>query len=103
VHHGHHHGLDGALLAVSSLLLSRRLPLGAPRAVRVAASGWLALMLAHGLGNVLNDLWLEQVVKRGWTTWQVPSVLEPSLSVAFALVVAAAALVAATVYRQRAG
>ena len=101
VHHGDHHGLDGSLLAVASLLLSRRLPLAAPRTVRIAASCWLALMLTYGLGNVANDIWLEQVVKRGWTTWQVPSVLEPSLSGGFALVVLAAAALVATVYRPR--
>jgi hypothetical protein len=99
VHHGHHHGLDGVLFAVSSLLLSRRLPLRAPAAVRIAASVWLALMLAYGLGNIANDFWLEQVVKRGWTTWQVPSVLEPSLSVAWVLIVIGAAFVVAVAYR----
>jgi hypothetical protein len=45
---------------------------------------------------MVNDLWIEQVVKRGWTSWQVPDVLVPSLSLAWAaMLVAAAAIYAA--------
>jgi len=35
-------------------------------------------MLAYGVGNLVNDDWLEQVVKRGWTNYQLPSVLVPT-------------------------
>ena len=34
-------------------------------------------MLAYGIGNLVNDDWLEQVVKRGWTNREVPDVLTP--------------------------
>jgi len=101
VHHGHHHGLDGLLLALASLLLSRRLPLEGPRAARVATPVWLGLMLAYGVANMANDAWLEQVVKRGWTTWLVPSMLEPRLSAGWALIVVAGLAIAATAYRPR--
>ena len=30
--------------------------------------------------NLVQDAWGEQVVKRGWTSWQIPSALHPSLS-----------------------
>jgi hypothetical protein len=103
VHHGHHHGLDGLMLALASLLLSRRLPLAGPRAARVAAPVWLGLMLAYGVANMANDAWLEQVVKRGWTTWLVPNMLEPKLSVGWALIVVAGLAIAATAYRPRSG
>jgi hypothetical protein len=103
VHHGHHHGLDGLMLALASLLLSRRLPLEGPRAARVVAPVWLGLMLAYGVANMLNDAWLEQVVKRGWTTWLVPNMLEPKLSIGWALIVVAGLAIAATAYRPRAG
>ena len=103
VHHGHHHGLDGLMLALASLLLSRRLPLEGPRAARVGAPVWLGLMLAYGVANMTNDAWLEQVVKRGWTTWLVPNMLEPKLSVGWGLIVVAGLAIAATAYRPRAG
>src|SRR5262249_44460888 len=34
--------------------------------------------------------WGEQVVERGWTSWAVPSVLQPRLTWAWAIVVAGA-------------
>jgi hypothetical protein len=93
VHHGHHHGMDGALLVLSALLLSRMLPTIGARALRLVTSAYLALMLAYGIGNIANDFWLEQVVERGWTSWMFPSVLEPQLTWAWAALVAGAALV----------
>lgn len=81
VHHGHHHGMDGALLVWSALVLSR---ISADRRVLGA---YLALMLAYGLGEVANDFWTEQVVKRGWTTWSIPDVTRPSLSIAWGVIV----------------
>ena len=92
VHHGHHHGMDGALLVCSALLLSRLLPTtrGAWRAV---VAGYLSLMLAYGAGNIANDFWLEQVVKRGWTTWAIPNVLQPQVAWVWGVIVALALLV----------
>jgi len=66
VHHGVHHGLQGLLLVLVALLLSR---------VPNRISFFLALMLAYGAANMLNDGWLEQVVERGWSSTTVPSVL----------------------------
>jgi hypothetical protein len=85
VHHGHHHGMDGLLLVLSALLLSRRLT-----RIRYLAA-YLALMFSYGIGNIANDFWTEQVFKRHWTTWQVPDVLEPRATIAWGLIVAAAA------------
>jgi hypothetical protein len=93
VHHGHHHGMDGVLLVWSALLLSRALPSIRARALRLATGVYLALMLVYGIGNIVNDFWLEQVVKRGWTTVEIPSVLEPRLTWAWAVIVAATAVV----------
>lgn len=90
VHHGHHHGFDGVLLALAALLLSRRLVVMARPALRVALSVYLALMLAYGFANALQDFWLEQVVKRGWTDWAIPGVLHPALSWGWAAIVAGA-------------
>jgi len=92
VHHGHHHGMDGLLLALTALLLSRRLDVVRTRGLRLALSGCLALMLCYAIANMANDAWDEQVVKRGWTHWQIPSVLTPKASAAWGLVVLAAAI-----------
>jgi hypothetical protein len=99
VHHGHHHGLDGFLLALAVLLLSRLLPAIARPRLRAATAAYLSLMLVYALWNLANDLWIEQVVKRGWTGWQVPDVLQPSLSPSWAVLVATAAVVYVTLFR----
>jgi hypothetical protein len=92
VHHGHHHGMDGFLLAMAALLLSRQLG-GIRRPVqRTLTAAYLSLMLVYGLTNQANDLWDEQIVKRGWTSWEIPNVLHPSASWAWAAMVAVAAL-----------
>jgi hypothetical protein len=103
VHHGHHHGLDGFLLAVTALLLSRLLG-GIRRPVlRAVTAAYLALMLVYGLTNMANDLWIEQVVKRGWTSWQIPDVLHPEASAAWAAMLAVAALIYFASFRTRSG
>jgi hypothetical protein len=101
VHHGHHHGMDGLLLVLTALLLSRVLPRRL-QGLRTALTAYLALIFCYGVGNIANDFWLEQVVKRGWTTWQIPNVLEPRITVAWAIIVAcAAAISAAAIVRER--
>jgi hypothetical protein len=93
VHHGDHHGMDGVLLVLAALLLSRGLPAIRASALRLATAAYLALMLTYGLGNIANDFWIEQVGKRGWTSWTIPSVLEPALAWAWAGVIIGAAAV----------
>jgi hypothetical protein len=93
VHRGHHHGLDGVLLAAAALLLSRRLPAVSRSALRAALSLYLALMLAYGIANALQDFWLEQVVKRGWANWKIPGVLHPELSWGWAAILLGALVV----------
>lgn len=87
VHHGHHHGMDGLLLLASALLLSRVVPVIRHQALRVAVGLYLALLAAYAIANYANDIWLEQIVKRGWTSWTIPSVLQPKASIAWALIV----------------
>ncbi|HZU20927.1 MAG TPA: hypothetical protein VE982_06885 [Gaiellaceae bacterium] len=99
VHHGHHHGLDGTLLLLGALLLSRVVPTLRHRALRVLAGAYLALTACYGIGNIANDAWTEQVWKRHWSSWQFPDVLRPSATVAWAVIVlGAAALYAAAAW-----
>jgi hypothetical protein len=101
VHHGHHHGMDGFLLAVTALLLSRQLGVMRRILLRTLTAVYLALMLVYGLTNEVEDLWIEQVVKRDWTSRQIPNVLHPSLSAAWAAMAACALVVYAAFLRPR--
>jgi hypothetical protein len=101
VHHGHHHGLDGFLLVTTALLLSRLLGGIRRHRARTLVAAILSLMLVYGLTNMVNDLWIEQVVKRGWTSWQVPDVLVPAVSLAWAAMLVAAALCYAAFFARR--
>jgi hypothetical protein len=88
VHLGLHEGLFGAQLGITALVLSastRRLPL--------ALSLFLALMLCYGVSIWASDGWNEQFVKRGWTDTQLPFLLNPTLSVGWAALLAVSAAV----------
>ena len=98
VHHGHHHGLDGLLLLLTALLLSRVGPTMRTHGLRLLLGAYLALMTAYGLGNMANDFWTEQIWKRGWTDWQFPDLLQPAVSVGWGLVVLGAAVLSAMSY-----
>jgi hypothetical protein len=99
VHLGRHHGMDGVLLAISALVLSR-----VPRQLAsawqvVALSSYLALMLVYGLANALQDFWTEQLVKRGTVSVKIPSLIRPDASWAWAAMVGATLLICLGVFR----
>jgi hypothetical protein len=95
VHLGHHHGLDGTMLAATGMVLLR-MPL------TLAGRSYGALMVAYGLVNAAQDAWTEQVVKRGWTMHEIPNALHPALNTSWLAIVVFAALVLAVVEAQRA-
>ena len=99
VHLGHHHGIDGLLMVVTALLVLR-IPMRRT-ALRAAATAYAAFLFAWGIGNIVNDAWLEQVVKRGWTTTEVPGVLSLHWNWTWTAVVVGAALVFAYSSRTR--
>jgi WD40-like Beta Propeller Repeat len=86
VHHGHHHGMDGTMLVLAALLLSRALS-SVPRRLRKPVAVYLGILVTYGLGNFVNDAWYEQFVKRGWTSVTIPSVILPAPNLAWALIV----------------
>jgi hypothetical protein len=98
VHYGHHHALDGFLLVLTALLVSRLLGGIRRPTLRTLTAVYLALMLVYGWTNMVNDLWTEQVVKRGWTDWEVPDVLQPHASLAWAAMLVAAAVIYAVFF-----
>jgi hypothetical protein len=93
VHHGQHHGWQATMLSLTALAFSR---LPRPRVL----DAYLALMLAYGVGNLVNDDWLEQVVKRGWTNHEVPSLILPAANWGWPVVLVGAALVWRFWFRQ---
>jgi hypothetical protein len=92
VHFGDHEGLDAALLITSALLLSRFRH-------RLALGFLLGLAFVYGLAVEWRDFWFEQVVKRDWTSWTPPQVLTPRVSIAWAVLLVLALLVALAVRR----
>jgi hypothetical protein len=93
VHLGRHHGMDGVLLAISALVLSR-VPAQMPsRAGRIGLTAYLSLVLVYGLANALQDFWTEQLVKRGTTSMRIPSLIRPDASWAWAAMIAVAFLI----------
>ena len=101
VHPGHHHGLDGALLALTAVLLSRVLGRIEAR-LRTLLGVYLALLSVYGLANLVNDFWFEQLVKRGVTSRQVPSMLVPSASLPWLVLVALTIMAYALLFRYQA-
>jgi hypothetical protein len=97
VHLGHHHGMDGTLLALSALALSRVV-----RDVRTPYLGgafgfYVALMFVYGLANAVQDFWFEQLVKRGTTSLEIPSMIVPRASWAWGSLLVAALVIHFTV------
>jgi hypothetical protein len=93
VHLGHHHGLDGVLLALGALALSRVVSDVRPPFLRLAFGFYVALMLVYGLANAVQDFWLEQLFKRGTTSLRLPTMTVPEVSWAWAAIIAAALLI----------
>ncbi len=94
VHHGVHHGFQGLLIVGTALLLSRL-----PNRISL----YLALAAAYGVGNMANDDWLEQVAERGWTSWSIPSCLEPKATWTWLAVLLATPLVWVLWFRPQRG
>ena len=78
VHLGHHHGMDGTLVALSALLLSR--PRLRPGSTAAATLACISVAFAYGMVNCVQDTWNEQLVKRGWLDWKIPSAIYPKLA-----------------------
>jgi len=92
VHLGHHHGLDGYFFIVTALVLGR--VVRADRGERAAGvlRGYFGLLFSYGLLNLLEDAWLEQIVKRGWVDWELPDFMVPELSIGWAIILIGAVL-----------
>jgi hypothetical protein len=93
VHLGHHHGMDGVLLVLCALLLSRLVSSAPGRIMRPTLGAYLAVMFCYVAGNLANDFWLEQVVKRGWTDWAIPDVTNPAVNIAWGLILLSAGVI----------
>jgi hypothetical protein len=99
VHLGQHHGLVGSLLLLTGLLLSRpRLP---PGPLAGVTRLYVSLACAYGAVNMTQDYWNEQLVKRGWVDWAIPSGLHPAPEPIWLVTLALTALTALALSRDR--
>ena len=99
VHLGEHHGFVGLQIITAMLLLSRELPRLRAGWRRTALAAWMSGLIAYGLGNIANDAWGEQVVKRSWTDLGLPSVVRPSANWLWLVVLAVGAAIFVLVHR----
>ena len=99
VHLGDHEGLDGLLLVAAVLILTRELRRMRGSALRTALIFTSSLALVYGLAVVLADFWLEQIVKRGWTDFEITGVLEPGPTVGWAGILIVTGLLGAIAVR----
>jgi hypothetical protein len=90
VHLGHHHGFSGTLFLLAARLLSR--PSIPSVRLRVAYGALVSLLLVYGSVNLVQDFWHEQIVKRGWTGWDVPEAIVPRLHAIWLFMLAGAAI-----------
>ena len=91
VHLGHHHGFAGTLFFLAALLLSR--PFIAGARLRAVYGFLVSLLLVYGATNVAQDFWHEQVVKRDWSDFDIPTAIRPRLHVIWLLMLGGAAVV----------
>jgi hypothetical protein len=100
VHLGGHHGFYGVLIALTGLALSRALPSFRDRRLTAVSSAVLALAVAYGVANALQDATLEQLWKRGTIGWKPPSVVLPAIGWGWLVVLGAAVLVELAWFRR---
>jgi hypothetical protein len=94
VHLGLHEGLAGTQMVLAALLLSRTLRTIRRRPwLRASTSAYLGLLFSYGGIVSLNDVWNEQLVKRGTVDFQLPYLLTPSLGWGWAMLLLSAAAV----------
>jgi hypothetical protein len=101
VHLGGHHGFDGAMLAITGLVLSHAVGTLRRGWGRMALGLWLAFMVVYGVANGVQDFWGEQIVKRGWATSEIPSMYRPRLTPEWGLVLIGIVLVYLLLIRSR--
>lgn len=93
VHLGHHHGLDGAMFAVTALALSRELGRFTRSRLQAVVAGYLAFMFVYGLANAFQDFWNEQLWKRDVTSVKIPAMIRPDLTLGWLVILVGAAAV----------
>ena len=70
-----------------------------PTRLRPVLGGYLALLLGYGVMVAANDGWNEQIVKRGWTSHNLPDVITPAATAGWAILIIAAVVLYLTAFR----
>jgi hypothetical protein len=100
VHLGDHHGYSGLLILISALVLRRVIGLLQPFWLDRALSAYVAFMLAYGIANFIQDGWYEQIVKRGWSSYDIPNTTVPALTPVWGLIVLGAVVFWFVMFRE---
>jgi hypothetical protein len=100
VHLGTHHGFSGLLFLISALVLRRVIGLLQPFWLDRALSAYVAFMLAYGIANFIQDGWYEQIVKRGWSSYDIPNTTVPALTPVWGLIVLGAVVFWFVMFRE---
>ena len=81
--------------------VERRESLYAEITARLAALPGVSAAAEAFIVPVSGSGWNEQIVKRGWTNWKIPGVLQPGLTWMWGLVIVAGAAIFFTAFQQR--
>ena len=92
VHLGTHHGFSGLMFLLTALLLARVVGTVTPHWLDRLLSVFVAFMLAYGIANFTQDFWYEQVVKRGWSSYDIPNTTVPAVTPVWGLILLGALL-----------
>lgn len=92
VHLGDHHGYSGLLILLSALVLRRVIGLLRPFWLDRVLSAYVAFMAAYGIANVIQDGWYEQVLRRGWSSYDIPNTTVPALTPVWGLILLGAVI-----------
>ena len=60
------------------------------------------MAFAYGMVNCVQDTWNEQLVKRGWLDWKIPSAIYPKLAWIWLVILLLGALTAVVLKRESA-
>jgi hypothetical protein len=101
VHYGDHHGLEMTLVLIAALVASRWLGAIRSHSLHTAFGLVTGVVVVYSVMNIANDAWLEQVVKRGWTNWEIPGVLVPRANWGWSVILVGGLLTWLTLFRPR--
>lgn len=100
VHLGDHHSFDGYIFLLSALVLRRVVGLIQPNWLDRLLSVLVAFIAAYGIANFIQDGWYEQVVRRGWSSYDIPNTTVPAVTPVWGLILLGTAILWFVLFRE---